>query len=128
MVSRNRKLASLVRDSAGNVSADRLSDMIDNTIDPETLNFAVDTRGAGQNAHWLWSWNPTTLPYARAPISLSMENEIPLYKRGTYQLDNFAAYNTNGNSTQTHSIKMKWIEEPGDANLVLIQKLPFKKD
>ena len=118
MVSRNRKLASLVRDSAGNVSADRLSDMIDNTIDPETLNFAVDTRGAGQNAHWLWSWNPTTLPYARAPISLSMENEIPLYKRGTYQLDNFAAYNTNGNSTQTHSIKMKWVEEAGDANLV----------
>ena len=35
-----------------------------------------------------------------------------------YQLDNFAAYNTNGNSTQTHSIKLKWIEEPGDANLV----------
>ena len=117
-ISRNRRLASLVRDSAGNVSADKLSGMIDNTIDPETLNFAVDTRGAGQNAHWLWSWSPTTLPYARTPISLSMENEIPLYKRGTYQLDNFAAYNTNGNSTQTHSIKMKWIEEPGDANLV----------
>jgi len=117
-ISRNRRLASLVRDSAGNVSADKLSGMIDNTIDPETLNFAVDTRGAGQNAHWLWSWSPTTLPYARTPISLSNEGEIPLYKRGTYQLDNFAAYNTNGNSTQTHSIKMKWIEEPGDANLV----------
>ena len=117
-ISRNRRLASLVRDSSGNISADKLSGMIDNTIDPETLNFAVDTRGAGQNAHWLWSWSPTTLPYGRTPISLSNENEIPLYKRGTYQLDNFAAYNTNGNSTQTHSIKMKWIEEPGDANLV----------
>jgi len=117
-ISRNRRLASLVRDSAGTVAADRLTTIIDNTIEPETLNFAVDTRGAGQNAHWLWSWSPTTLPYARTPISLSMENEIPLYKRGTYQLDNFAAYNTNGNSTQTHSIKMKWIEEPGDANLV----------
>ncbi len=117
-ISRNRRLASLVKDSAGNISSDRLSGMIDNDIDPETLNFATDVRGAGQNAHWLWSWNPTTLPYARAPISLSMENEIPLYKQGTYQLDNFAAYNTNGNSTQTHSIKMKWIEEPGDANLV----------
>ena len=117
-ISRNRRLASLVRDSSGNISADKLSGMIDNTIDPETLNFAVDTRSAGQNAHWLWSWSPTTLPYGRTPISLSNENEIPLYKRGTYQLDNFAAYNTNGNSTQTHSIKMKWIEEPGDANLV----------
>ena len=117
-ISRNRRLASLVRDSAGTVSADRLTTVIDNTIEPETLNFAVDTRGAGQNAHWLWSWNPTTLPYARAPISLSNEGEIPLYKAGTYQLDNFAAYNTNGNSTQTHSIKLKWIEEPGDANLV----------
>ena len=117
-ISRNRRLASLVRDSAGTVSADRLTTVIDNTIDPETLNFAVDTRGAGQNAHWLWSWNPTTLPYGRAPISLSNEGEIPLYKAGTYQLDNFAAYNTNGNSTQTHSIKLKWIEEPGDANLV----------
>ena len=117
-ISRNRRLASLVRDSAGTVSADRLTTVIDNTIEPETLNFAVDTRGAGQNANWLWSWNPTTLPYARVPISLSNEGEIPLYKAGTYQLDNFAAYNTNGNSTQTHSIKLKWIEEPGDANLV----------
>ena len=117
-ISRNRRLASLVRDSAGTVSADRLTTVIDNTIEPETLNFATDVRGAGQNAHWLWSWNPTTLPYGRAPISLSMEGEIPLYKAGTYQLDNFAAYNTNGNSTQTHSIKLKWIEEPGDANLV----------
>ena len=117
-ISRNRRLASLVRDSAGSVSADRLTTVIDNTIEPETLNFATDVRGAGQNAHWLWSWNPTTLPYGRAPISLSNEGEIPLYKAGTYQLDNFAAYNTNGNSTQTHSIKLKWIEEPGDANLV----------
>ena len=117
-ISRNRRLASLVRDSAGTVSADRLTTVIDNTIEPETLNFATDVRGAGQNAHWLWSWNPTTLPYGRAPISLSNEGEIPLYKAGTYQLDNFAAYNTNGNSTQTHSIKLKWIEEPGDANLV----------
>ena len=95
-----------------------MTTVIDNTIEPETLNFATDVRGAGQNAHWLWSWNPTTLPYGRAPISLSNEGEIPLYKAGTYQLDNFAAYNTNGNSTQTHSIKLKWIEEPGDANLV----------
>ena len=117
-ISRNRRLASLVRDSAGTVSADRLTTVIDNTIEPETLNFATDVRGAGQNAHWLWSWNPTTLPYGRSPISLSNEGEIPLYKAGTYQLDNFAAYNTNGNSTQTHSIKLKWIEEPGDANLV----------
>ena len=117
-ISRNRRLASLVRDSAGTVSADRLTTVIDNTIEPETLNFATDVLGAGQNAHWLWSWNPTTLPYARAPISLSNEGEIPLYKAGTYQLDNFAAYNTNVNSTQTHSIKLKWIEEPGDANLV----------
>ena len=117
-ISRNRRLASLVRDSAGTVSADRLTTVIDNTIEPETLNFATDVRGAGQNAHWLWSWNPTTLPYGRAPISLSNEGEIPLYKAGTYQLDNFGAYNTNGNSTQTHSIKLKWIEEPGDANLV----------
>ena len=77
-ISRNRRLASLVRDSAGTVSADRLTTVIDNTIEPETLNFATDVRGAGQNAHWLWSWNPTTLPYARAPISLSNEGEIPL--------------------------------------------------
>ena len=61
-ISRNRRLASLVRDSAGTVAADRLTTIIDNTIEPETLNFAVDTRGAGQNAHWLWSWSPTTLP------------------------------------------------------------------
>lgn len=118
MVSRNRQLAASIKDSSGALAVEKFNNLFDNTIEPETLNFAVDTRGAGQNAHWLWSWNPTTLPYARAPITLSMEGEIPLYKAGTYQLDNFAAYNTNGNSTQTHSIKLKWIEEPGDANLV----------
>ena len=118
MVSRNRQLAASIKDSSGALAVEKFNNLFDNTIEPETLNFAVDTRGAGQNAHWLWSWNPTTLPYARAPITLSNEGEIPLYRAGTYQLDNFAAYNTNGNSTQTHSIKLKWIEEPGDANLV----------
>ena len=118
MVSRNRQLAASIKDSSGALAVEKFNNLFDNTIEPETLNFAVDTRGAGQNADWLWSWNPTTLPYARAPITLSNEGEIPLYKAGTYQLDNFAAYNTNGNSTQTHSIKLKWIEEPGDANLV----------
>ena len=118
MVSRNRQLASSIKDSSGALAVDKFNNLFDNTIPPETLNFATDVRGAGQNAHWLWSWNPTTLPYARSPITLSNESEIPLYKAGTYQLDNFAAFNTNGSSTQNHKIRLKWIEEPGNANLV----------
>ena len=114
---RNRQLASLISDSSGSISDDRFGSLIDQSIEPETLNFAVDNRQAGHGV-WKWSWNPTTLPYEREKISLQQQNNVPIYKKGTYELDNYAAFNTNDSSTQTHNIYLKWIEEPGTANLV----------
>jgi len=114
---RNRQLASLISDSSGSISDDRFDTLIDQSIEPETLNFAVDNREAGHGV-WRWSWNPTTLPYEREKISLQRQNNVPIYQKGTYQLDNYAAFNTNDSSSQTHNIYLKWIEEPGTANLV----------
>jgi len=102
----------------GDVKDENIDNIIDQSIEPETLNFAVDVRDSGHAADWKWSWNPTLLPYARDKITLEAQSEVPIYRKGTYRLDNFAAFNTNGNSSQTHKIKLKWIEEPGDANLV----------
>lgn len=118
MTSRNRLLAAIITDSSGDIKADAFDNLIQNSVEPEDLNFAVDVRGAGHESPWLWSWNPTSLPYARAKITLSNEGEVPIYKKGDYVLDNYAAYNTNGSSSQTHKIFLKWIEEPGTANLV----------
>jgi len=118
MGSRNRQLAAIITDSSGDIKTDAFDNLIQTSVEPEDLNFAVDVRGAGHEAPWLWSWNPTTLPYERTKITLSNEGEVPIYKKGDYRLDNYAAYNTNGTSSQVHKIFLKWIEEPGTANLV----------
>ena len=117
MPSRNRQIATLIQDSSGDLKFDVFDNIIDQTIEPETLNFAVDNRDSGHGV-WKWSWNPTTLPYQREKITLQRQTEIPIYRKGTYQLDNFAAFNQNDSSSQTHKIFLKWIEEPGNANLV----------
>jgi len=117
MSSKSRFISALVTPT-GDVKQENIDNLIDQTIEPETLNFAVDVRDAGHEADWKWSWNPTSLPYQREKITLQAQNEVPIYRRGTYQLDNFAAFNTNGQSSQIHKIQLKWIEEPGDANLV----------
>lgn len=117
MASKSRLIASAFTKNA-DVREENLDNIIDQTIEPETLNFAVDVREAGHEADWKWSWDPTSLPYQREKITLQTQAEVPLYQKGTYQLDNFSAFNTNGQSSQTHKIFLKWIEEPGDANLV----------
>lgn len=116
-ISRNRQMASLIEDSSGDIKQTAFDALIDQTIEPETLNFAVDNRDSGHGI-WKWSWNPTTLPYEREKISLQTQSQVPIYKKGTYQLDNYAAFNTNDSSSQTHNIYLKWIEEPGTGNLV----------
>jgi len=117
MASRNRQIATLIQDSSGDLKIDVFDNIIDQSIEPETLNFAVDNRDSGHGI-WKWSWNPTTLPYQREKITLQTQTEIPIYRKGTYQLDNFAAFNMNDSSSQTHKIFLKWIEEPGENNLV----------
>ena len=117
MSSKSRFISSLVTVD-GDVKTENIDNLIDQSIDPETLNFAVDVRDAGHEADWKWSWDPTSLPYQREKITLQTQSTVPIYKRGTYQLDNFAAFNTNGQSSQTHKIQLKWIEEPGNSNLI----------
>lgn len=117
-MSRNLLLATLVQDSSGDIAADRFDKLVDNTIEPETLNAAVDVDSAGHHPDWKWSWNPTTLPYAREKITMLAQNEVPIYKSGTYSLINFTAFRMRDSATQTHKMYLKWIDEPGLSNLV----------
>ena len=57
----------------------------DLTIAPEVLEIQVDAPGAGQDTDWLWTWEQSTLPYARRTITNSPEVNVPLYRDGTYK-------------------------------------------
>jgi len=91
---------------------------IDLAIAPEVLEIQVDAPAAGQDTAWLWTWEQSTLPYARRTITNSPEVNVPLYKQGTYTINNFAAYVTHSNMTQTHTLYFKWIDGAGTDNLV----------
>jgi len=118
MTTRNRSLSSLISDSDG-IDQSYFNDLIDRSIEPETLAIAVDVNAAGHEGDWLWTWGATSsLPYARDQITNQSQAGVPIYKKGTYTLKNFAGYSTYGASTQPHKIFLKWIDEPGTANLV----------
>ena len=89
----------------------------DLTIAPEVLEIQVDALGAGQDTDWLWTWEQSTLPYARRTITNSPEVSVPLYREGTYTINNYAK-SVHGSMTQTHSIFLKWIEGAGSDNLI----------
>lgn len=101
----------------GEITMDKLS-QVDLTIAPEVLEIQVDSPTAGQDVPWVWTWEQSTLPYARRTITNSPEAQVPLYKQGTYTVNNYAAYDVHGTMTQTHGIKLKWIDGAGDDNLV----------
>jgi hypothetical protein len=88
------------------------------SIAPEVLEIQVDAPDAGQDIMWKWTWEQSTLPYARRTITNSNELNVPLYKEGTYVVNNFAAYDIHGSMTQTHSLYLKWIDGAGTDNLV----------
>jgi len=88
------------------------------SIAPEVLEIQVDAPDAGQATMWKWTWEQSTLPYARRTITNSNELNVPLYKEGTYVVNNFAAYDIHGSMTQTHSLYLKWIDGAGTDNLV----------
>ena len=111
-------MASLIEDSSGDIKSTAFDALIDQTIEPETLHFAADVDSAGGMPDWKWSWKPSTLPYERVTITMQPQNDVPIYKAGTYTLDNFTAFRTRGEATQTHKIFLKWIKEAGSANLV----------
>ena len=84
---------------------------------PETLEIQVDSPTAGHAGDWLWTWTTSALPYARINITNSAQTSVPLYKQGTYTINNFA-HTLHDAMTQTHEIKLKWIEGAGDQNLI----------
>ncbi len=128
-MSRNLELAQLAKTltvnangtvTGLNIDASNI-DGIPNTdlnIAPEVLEIQVAAPAAGQDTAWLWTWEQSTLPYARRTITNSPEVQVPIYKQGTYTVNNFAAYTTHANMTQTHSLYFKWIDGAGTDNLV----------
>ena len=88
------------------------------TIAPEVLEINVDAPDVGQDTMWKWTWEQSTLPYARRTITNSNELNVPLYKEGTYTVNNFAAYDIHGSMSQTHSLYLKWVDGAGTDNLV----------
>ena len=89
----------------------------DLNVSPEVLEIQVDAPDAGHGQDWLWTWTTSALPYARIDITNSAQLSVPLYKQGTYTINNFAN-EIHGDMTQTHQLKLKWIEGAGDDNLI----------
>jgi hypothetical protein len=89
----------------------------DLTISPEVLTINANGSGPGNDIHWLWTWNQSTLPYARTTIVNQQQIQVPLYKQGTYQVNNFAN-EQHGNLDQRHGLYLKWVDGAGLDNLV----------
>lgn len=88
----------------------------DLVVVPEVLTINVNSEGTGQNVPWLWTWQQSTLPFARLTIANVEQPSVPLYTEGTYELNNFAAVELHSGLTQTHGIKLKWINQAGNEN------------
>jgi hypothetical protein len=88
------------------------------SIAPEVLTIQVDATEPGDDVRWFWTWETSTLPYARTQITNSPQISVPLYKQGTYTVNNFAANELHGNLTQVHKGYFKWIEGAGTQNLI----------
>ena len=101
----------------GEITMAKLS-QVDLSIAPEVLEIQVDAPASGQDTAWLWTWEQSTLPYARRTITNSPEISVPLYRQGTYTVNNYAAYSLHGSMTQTHTLYFKWIDGAGTDNLV----------
>jgi len=86
-------------------------------ISPEVLTINVDAPDAGNDITWKFTWTTSSLPYSRVPITNSPQPIVPMYKQGTYQVNNFAN-EIHGNMTQMHKLYLKWIDGAGLDNLV----------
>ena len=87
------------------------------TVVPESLEIQVASPFAGHGGDWLWTWEQTSLPFARLSITNEAQLSVPLYQEGSYIINNYA--NTQyGEMTQAHSFKLKWVEGAGSDNLI----------
>src|SRR6056300_553143 len=91
---------------------------IDLAIAPEVLEIQANVTASGQNAVWRWTWTTSSLPYSRVEITNETQTSIPLYKQGTYTINNYAGVETHSGMSQTHELYLKWIEGAGTDNLV----------
>ena len=96
------------------IPIDKLSN-VNLAIAPEVLTIDVAAPAAGQDTQWLWNWLTSSLPYARREITNSNELNVPLYKQGTYTVNNFAK-TQYGSMTQPHTMHFKWIDGAGTQN------------
>ena len=87
-------------------------------IVPEVLTIQTAATEPGDAIRWFWTWQTSTLPYARSTITNSFQTTVPLYKLGTYTINNFAANEQYGDMTQTHHAYFKWINGSGIQNKV----------
>lgn len=87
------------------------------TIAPEVLTINANGSGPGNDIHWLWTWTQSSLPYARTSITNQQQIQVPLYRQGTYQVNNFAN-EIHGNLDQRHGLYLKWVDGAGLDNLV----------
>lgn len=87
-------------------------------IEPETMTMGVDAPFAGHGEDWIWSWDVVSaLSYARTKIRSQTQSNVPIYKKGSYTVFNFAAHELHGPMTQTHKIYLKWIDGAGIQNI-----------
>lgn len=91
----------------------------DPEIEMENMEMGVDAPMSGHGHDWFWSWDVTSnLPYARTQIRSQIQSTVPLYKGSSYTIYNFAAHELHGGMSQTHKFNLKWIDGPGNDNLV----------
>ena len=90
----------------------------DLAIAPEVLEIQVDAPQSHQDTSWLWTWTTSSLPYSRVDITNQFQASVPLYKQGTYAINNYAANDLHGAMTQTHSLYLKWVDGAGTQNNV----------
>ena len=87
-------------------------------IAPEVFTINVDAPDGGGAPDWKWTWDAGTVAYQRVGITNLTQDNVPLYKKGSYTVNNFAAHDLHGSMTQTHKIYLKWIDGAGTQNNV----------
>jgi len=90
-------------------------------IAPEVFTINVDAPDSGGMPPWKWTWDAGTVAYQRVGITNLTQDNVPLYKQGSYTVNNFAAHDLHGGMTQTHKIYLKWIDGAGIQNNVAWQ-------
>lgn len=84
----------------------------DTEIVPETFVLNADFPLAGHGTDWFWTWDAGRTSYQRTKITNQIQSSVPLYKQGSYIINNFA-HELHGDMSQTHGLFLKWISIAG---------------